>query len=86
MKKFIGIFLGLLASIAIIAQEQKRETEHFTANYSIEAEEYAIASLEVLEIAWTIATNNGYYLPKRIKFSIKKSRMASLLLLSTEYL
>ena len=73
MKKSIGILIALLASISIIAQVQKKETEHFSAKFAIEAEEYAIASLEVLEAAWTIASNNGFYLPNRIKFSIKKS-------------
>ena len=73
MKKHIGLFIGLFAATTIITQGQKRETEHFTAKYTIEAADYAIASLEVLEAAWSVATNNGYSLPKRIRFSIKKS-------------
>ncbi len=73
MKKYIVLFLSLITSITAVAQGQKRETEHFAAKYTIEAEKYAIASLKVLEAAWTLAANNGYYIPERIKFSIKKS-------------
>lgn len=73
MKKLIGILLAVLTSTSIFAQVQKKETEHFSAKFALEAEEYAIASLQVLEAAWTIATNNGFYLPNRIKFSIKES-------------
>jgi len=73
MKTYIGIFVSLIASTTAIAQLQKKETIHFSAKYNVEAEEYAIASLEILEATWSIATNNGYYLPQKIKFSIKKS-------------
>ena len=73
MKKAFGILIVLLASGSIYAQVQKKETEHFTARFPAEAEEYAIASLQVLEAAWTFASKNGFYLPDRIKFSIKKS-------------
>ena len=50
MKKSIGIFVALFVLIAISAQVQKNETEHFSAKYSMETEEYAIASLQVLEV------------------------------------
>jgi len=73
MKKINCIIVALFTSTTIIAQVQKKETEHFSAKYNIAAEDYAIASLEVLEAAWTIATNNGYYLPRKIKFSFEKS-------------
>lgn len=72
MKKFIGILSGLLLSVTILAQDQ-RETEHFKADYSIEAEGYAISSLDILEAVWTLTGDNGYYLPNRMKFLIKKS-------------
>ena len=58
---------------ALVAQNEKSETEHFKAKYPSEVKVYALASLEVLEAAWTTATRNGYVLPKEIKLSIKKS-------------
>lgn len=73
MKKSIGILIALLASTSIIAQVQKKETAHFSAKFDSETEAYAIASLQVLDAAWTISKNNGFDIPNRIKFSIRKS-------------
>lgn len=78
MKKYIGVFIGLLALFVPDAQSQKRETAHFKARYNQEAEIYAIASLELLEAVWTIATDNGFYLPQKIRFSIEKSNRNAL--------
>jgi len=73
MKNYIGVFLGVFASLVINAQNQKRDTEHFKATYNHETEIYAIASLELLETVWTIASDNGFNLPQKIRFSIEKS-------------
>ncbi len=68
----------LFVFYSTFAQTQKTETEHFKANFNIEIEEYALASLKVLEEAWSIATNNGFYLPERINFSIVASERNAL--------
>jgi len=73
MKRNIILVIALFAASFCAAQGQKKVSEHFTTNYPSEVEEYAIASLNVLEAAWSIATRNGYSLPKHLKFSIKKS-------------
>lgn len=54
-------------------QTNKIKTEHFKVKYEMEAEEYVHASLKVLELAWTIATRNGYKLPDNIKFTVKNT-------------
>ena len=66
MKKFLCLLNLLFIFYSTIAQIQKLETEHFKAKFDIEIEDYALAGLMVLEEAWTIATNNGFYLPERL--------------------
>lgn len=58
---------------AISGQTKKIETAHFNAKYELEAEEYALASLQILESAWSIAANNGFLLPEKIRFSILRT-------------
>ncbi len=67
------ILLLILISKFLYAQTDKFETEHFKVKYDSEVEEYAKASIKVLEIAWTIAIRNYYSLPDKIKFTIKCS-------------
>lgn len=70
----LTIFLLLIFSSNVLSgQTNKVETEHFKVKYDIEAENYAKASLKVLELAWTIATRNGYNLPDKIKFIVKNT-------------
>lgn len=68
----IILFL-IFASKLLNGQTDKFKTEHFKVKYDVEAEKYAKASIKVLELAWTIATRNNFYLPDKIKFTIKKS-------------
>lgn len=70
MKKFPGLVILLFVFYSTLAQTQKTRTDHFRANYNLEIEEYALASLKVLEEAWIIAANNGFYLPDKINFSL----------------
>lgn len=78
MKKLLFLLILLFVFSSTFAQMQKTRTEHFKASYNIEIEEYAQASLKVLEEAWSIATNNGFYLPKTIIFSIVASERNAL--------
>ncbi|MDP2162461.1 MAG: hypothetical protein Q8K02_18415, partial [Flavobacterium sp.] len=73
MNRLTFFFLLIFGSNLLNGQTHKIETEHFKVKYDIEAEEYAKASLKVLELAWTIAIRNGYNLPDKIKFTIKNT-------------
>ncbi|TVR78593.1 MAG: hypothetical protein EA412_08275 [Chitinophagaceae bacterium] len=70
----LTIFLLLIfGSTLLNGQTGKIETMHFKVKYDIEAEEYAKASLKVLELARTIAIRNGYNLPDKVNFTIKNT-------------
>ncbi len=78
MKKLVGLIIVLFAFYSTFAQIQKVETEHFKAKFEPDIEEYALASLKVLEEAWNIATTNGFFLPEKIKLSIVSSERNAL--------
>lgn len=64
---------AIFFSIMLEGQVKRAETEHFRARYETEAEPYVVAGLELLETVRTIATNNGFYLPEMIRFSVIRS-------------
>jgi len=78
MRELFGIIVLFSALHTIFGQSQKIETEHFKAKYEVEVEKYALASLMVLETAWSIADNNGFNLPEKLKFSIVHSERNAL--------
>jgi hypothetical protein len=78
MKKSIALIAVLFVFHQSMAQVQRMETAHFKAKYDSEVEAYATASLKVLEAAWTIASNNGFYLPEKIKFTMVVSERNAL--------
>ena len=78
MKKSIVLITVLFVFHQSMAQVQRTETEHFKAKYDKEVEAYATASLKVLEAVWTIASNNGFYLPEKTKFTLVASERNAL--------
>lgn len=78
MKKFLCFIILLFVFYWTFAQTQKTKTDHFKASYNTETEEYALASLKVLEEAWSMASNNGFYLPEQINFTIVSSERNAL--------
>lgn len=73
MKKIISLTFLIIVSLTIKSQVQKFDTEHFNVKYELETRQYVDASLKVLEIAWEVATNNGYKLPDKLNFSVIKT-------------
>lgn len=64
---------AIFFSLVLDGQMKKAETEHFKARFETEAEPYVLAGLELLESVRTIATDNGFYLPDMIRFSVIRS-------------
>lgn len=70
MQKLLILLILCLVFITANGQIKKIDTEHFQVKYETEAEKYVLASLKVLELARTLAINNGYNLPDKLKFSV----------------
>ena len=70
MNRLLSLTFLIFISLTVKSQIRKINTDHFNVKYEAETEEYVDASLKVLELVWKIATNNGYKLPDKLKFSV----------------
>ena len=68
----------LLISFNVQGQTKRLDNKHFHVEYEAETEEYAIASLKVLDFVRDEAVKYGFLLPDKLNFSIIRSNRNTL--------